>query len=114
MKTKRTSQYAKHGLPRPDSARFERGGGSRSNRVYGPGVASPSVHWFREAVYSQGAVVPGCFPIYYGHSLSFCTFCVYILLLRLTCVTSPLWLVCVYIFLFYFCFIMYAHELTHA
>ena len=32
MKTKRTSQYAnEHGLPRPDSARFEHGGGSRSN-----------------------------------------------------------------------------------
>ena len=32
MKTKRTSQYAnKHGLPRPDSARFEHGGGSTSN-----------------------------------------------------------------------------------
>ena len=32
VKTKRTSQYAnKHGLPRPDSARFEHGGGSRSN-----------------------------------------------------------------------------------
>ena len=31
-KTKRTSQYAnKHGLSRPDSARFEHGGGSRSN-----------------------------------------------------------------------------------
>ena len=30
MKTKRTSQYAnEHGLPRPDSARFEHGGGSR-------------------------------------------------------------------------------------
>ena len=32
MKTKRTSQYAnEHSLPRPDSARFEHGGGSRSN-----------------------------------------------------------------------------------
>ena len=32
VKTKRTSQYAnEHGLPRPDSARFEHGGGSRSN-----------------------------------------------------------------------------------
>ena len=32
VKTKRTSQYAnEHGLPRPDSARFEPGGGSRSN-----------------------------------------------------------------------------------
>ena len=32
VKTKRTSQYAnKHDLPRPDSARFEHGGGSRSN-----------------------------------------------------------------------------------
>ena len=32
VKTTRTSQYAnKHGLPRPDSARFEHGGGSRSN-----------------------------------------------------------------------------------
>ena len=32
VKTKRASQYAnKHGLPRPDSARFEHGGGSRSN-----------------------------------------------------------------------------------
>ena len=32
MKTKRTSQYAnEHGLPRPDSARFEHGGGSTSN-----------------------------------------------------------------------------------
>ena len=31
-KTKRTSQYAnEHGLSRPDSARFEHGGGSRSN-----------------------------------------------------------------------------------
>ena len=31
-KTKRTSQYAnEHGLPRPDSARFEHGGGSTSN-----------------------------------------------------------------------------------
>ena len=32
VKTKRTSQYAnEHGLPRPDSARFEHSGGSRSN-----------------------------------------------------------------------------------
>ena len=32
VKTKRTSQYAnEHGLPQPDSARFEHGGGSRSN-----------------------------------------------------------------------------------
>ena len=32
VKTKRTSQYAnEHGLPRPDSARLEHGGGSRSN-----------------------------------------------------------------------------------
>ena len=32
MKTKRTSQYANElGLPRPDSARFEHGGGSTSN-----------------------------------------------------------------------------------
>ena len=32
VKTKRTSQYAnEHGLPRPDSARFEHGGGSRSS-----------------------------------------------------------------------------------
>ena len=32
VKTKRTSQYAnEHGLPRPDSPRFEHGGGSRSN-----------------------------------------------------------------------------------
>ena len=32
VKTKRTSQYAnEHGLPRPHSARFEHGGGSRSN-----------------------------------------------------------------------------------
>ena len=32
VKTRRTSQYAnEHGLPRPDSARFEHGGGSRSN-----------------------------------------------------------------------------------
>ena len=32
MKTKRTSQYAnEHGLPRPDSARFEHGGGSTRN-----------------------------------------------------------------------------------
>ena len=32
VKTKRTSQYAnEHGLPRPDSARFEHDGGSRSN-----------------------------------------------------------------------------------
>ena len=32
MKTKRTSQYAnEHGLPRPDSARFEHGGGGTSN-----------------------------------------------------------------------------------
>ena len=32
VKTKRTSQYAnEHGLPGPDSARFEHGGGSRSN-----------------------------------------------------------------------------------
>ena len=32
VKTKRTSQYAnEHGLPRPDSASFEHGGGSRSN-----------------------------------------------------------------------------------
>ena len=32
VKTKRTSQYANnYGLPRPDSARFEHGGGSRSN-----------------------------------------------------------------------------------
>ena len=32
LKTKPTSQYAnKHGLPRPDSARFEHGGDSRSN-----------------------------------------------------------------------------------
>ena len=32
VKTKRTSQYAnEHGLPRPDSARFEHGGGSTSN-----------------------------------------------------------------------------------
>ena len=32
VKTKSTSQYAnKLGLPRPDSARFEHGGGSRSN-----------------------------------------------------------------------------------
>ena len=31
-KTKRTSQYVyEHGLPRPDSARFEHGGGSISN-----------------------------------------------------------------------------------
>ena len=58
MKTKRTSQYAnEHGLPRPDSARFEHGGGSRSNTKGGPGlektlptdVASPCVHCFREA-----------------------------------------------------------------
>ena len=33
VKIKRTSQYAnEHGLPRPDSACFEHGGGSRSNR----------------------------------------------------------------------------------
>ena len=32
LKTKRTSQYAnEHGLPRPDSARFEHDGSSRSN-----------------------------------------------------------------------------------
>ena len=32
VKTKRTSQYAnEHGLPRPDSARFEHGGGSKGN-----------------------------------------------------------------------------------
>ena len=32
VKTKRTSQYAnEHGLPRPDSARLEHSGGSRSN-----------------------------------------------------------------------------------
>ena len=32
MKTKQTSQYAnEHGLPRPDSARLEHGGGSTSN-----------------------------------------------------------------------------------
>ena len=62
MKTKRTSQYAnEHGLPRPDSARFEHGGGSTSNTkgeyIYGPGlpkilptdVASLCVHCFREA-----------------------------------------------------------------
>ena len=32
VKTKRTSQYGnKHGLPRPDSARFKHGGGSTRN-----------------------------------------------------------------------------------
>ena len=32
VKTKQTSLYAnEHGLPRPDSVRFEHGGGSRSN-----------------------------------------------------------------------------------
>ena len=32
VKTKSTSQYAnEHGLPRPDSTRFEHGGSSRSN-----------------------------------------------------------------------------------
>ena len=32
VKTKRTNQYAnEHGLPRPDSACFKHGGGSRSN-----------------------------------------------------------------------------------
>ena len=59
MKTKRTSQYAnEHGLPRPDSARFEHGGGSRSDtkdeymvlvcqKHYLPTyIASPCVHCF--------------------------------------------------------------------
>ena len=60
VKTKRTSQYAnEHGLPRPDSARFEHGGGSRSNtkgdyvvlvcQTLPTDVASPCVHCFREA-----------------------------------------------------------------
>ena len=55
MKTKRTSQYAnEHGLPRPDSARFEYGGGSTRNTkgeyvVLPTDVAGLCVHCFREA-----------------------------------------------------------------
>ena len=54
VKTKRTSQYAnEYGLPRPDSARFEHGGGGRSNtkgETLPTDVPSPCVHCFREAV----------------------------------------------------------------
>ena len=45
VKNKRTSQYAnEHVLPRPDSARFEHGGGSRSNTKGEYVVAKNTTH----------------------------------------------------------------------
>ena len=82
VKTKRTSQYAnEHGLPRPDSARFQHGGGSRSNtkgEVRDPGlpktlptdVASPCVHCFPGSCVSVQHA--------YLYSMRICTACVFI------------------------------------
>ena len=85
MKTKRTSQYAnEHGLPQPDSARFEHGGGSTRNTkgeyvvlvCLPTDVASPCVHCFREAG-SYVSVLHAYFSCTRMHISRVCAFLVY-------------------------------------
>ena len=76
VRTKSTSQYAnEHSLPRPDSAWFEHGVGSRSNTKASMwscfaknttyrDVTSPCVHCFREAGIASCVSVPHAYSRY--------------------------------------------------
>ena len=91
VKTKRTSQYAnEHGLPRPDSARFEHGGGSRSNTKGEYVVLVCQKHYL---------------PTQLAHVFTDTVF------EKLVC-TACVFLVYAHVLVLYN--IMYTHELTHA